>query len=81
ASTDLRLFHETKVDAEAERARLEKEKSKIEQSLAQARRQLENQEFVSRAPRDVVRGVEKRCEELRMHYEKLVQSLDHLTSA
>ncbi|HEV2417583.1 MAG TPA: valine--tRNA ligase, partial [Terriglobia bacterium] len=46
ASTDLRLFHETKVDAEAERARLEKEKSKIEQSLAQARRQLENQEFV-----------------------------------
>ncbi|MGH9352079.1 MAG: valine--tRNA ligase [Terriglobia bacterium] len=81
ASTDLRLFHEAKVDLEAERARLEKEKSKIEQSLAQARRQLENQEFISRAPRDVVRGVEKRCEELTAHYEKVVQSLDRLAGA
>ncbi|MGH9402108.1 MAG: valine--tRNA ligase [Terriglobia bacterium] len=81
ATTDLRLFHEAHMDIEAERARLEKEKGKIEQSLAQARSQLENQGFLSRAPRDVVRGVEKRREELSAHYEKVVQSLDRLTGA
>ncbi|MGH9397713.1 MAG: valine--tRNA ligase [Terriglobia bacterium] len=78
ASLDLRLFHETRVDAGAERARLEKEKTKIEQSLSQAQRQLENQEFMSRAPRDVVRVVEKRHRELTAHYQKVVESLARL---
>lgn len=80
-SLDLRLFHETQVDAVAERARLEKEKNKIEQSLTQTRRQLDNQEFLSRAPRDVVRSVEKRHEELSAHYEKVIQSLDRIAGA
>lgn len=80
ATTDLRLFHEVKIDPAAERARLEKEKSKIESSLAQTRRQIENQEFVSRAPREVVRGVEKRRDELAAQYEKLLESLERLMS-
>ena len=35
ASFDLRILHEEKVDHEAERARLQKEKQKLEQQLAQ----------------------------------------------
>ncbi|HEX5482466.1 MAG TPA: class I tRNA ligase family protein, partial [Terriglobia bacterium] len=78
ASTDLRLFHEVRVDAAAERARLEKEKQKLEQSISQAQRQLENQEFLSRAPREVVQGVEQRHAELSTHYRKILESLERL---
>ena len=45
ASFDLRILHEEKVDHEAERARLQKDKQKLEQQLAQVRTQLGNQEF------------------------------------
>ena len=45
ASFDLRILHEEKVDHEAERARLQKEKQKLEQQLAQVRGQLEQPGF------------------------------------
>jgi valyl-tRNA synthetase len=75
---DLRLFHEEPVDHEAERARLQKEREKLERQLAQVKKQLENQEFLSRAPRDVVRGVEHRHSELNVHYRKVMESLERL---
>ncbi len=75
---DVRLFHETQIDPEAERARLQKEKEKLEKALAQAQKQLENQEFMSRAPRDVVRGVEKRCAELNAQLRRLLESFERL---
>ena len=75
---DIRLFLDEPVDTEAERARLEKEKAKIEQSLEQIKKQLDNPSFVSRAPKEVVRGAELRHRELGAHYKKVVESLARL---
>ncbi|MGD0456678.1 MAG: valine--tRNA ligase [Terriglobia bacterium] len=75
---DLRIFHEEPADHEAERSRLRKEKEKLERALAQAKAQLENQEFAERAPREVVRGVEHRHSEMNDRYKKVVESLERL---
>ncbi len=78
AAFDLRLFHEAPEDHEAERARLQNDKSKIERQLVGVKKQLENEEFRNRAPREVVRGVEHRYRELSAHYQKVVESLERL---
>jgi valyl-tRNA synthetase len=77
-SFDLRVFHEESVDRGAERARLTKEKDKLERELARVTTQLENQEFRARAPRDVVRGVEHRHSQLTSHYQKVLDSIERL---
>ncbi len=77
-SFDLRILHEEKVDHEAERARLQKEKQKLEQQLAQVRTQLANQDFLARAPREIVRGAEHRLRELKEHLRKVSESLERL---
>ncbi len=78
AAVDLRIFHDQHIDPEAERARLQRQKEKLEESLAQTRGQLENEAFRSRAPRDVVRGVEHRHAELADQYRKVLESLERL---
>ncbi|HEV2349909.1 MAG TPA: valine--tRNA ligase [Terriglobia bacterium] len=78
ATFDLRILHEEKLDPAAERLRLEREKEKLEQALSQSQKQLDNQGFVSRAPRDVVRGVERRHAELTEHLGKVAESLERL---
>ena len=78
-SFDLRVLHEEKVDSEAERARLAEEKQKLERFLVQARAQLGNQNFVERAPKEVVRGAEHRERELAEQYRKVVESLERLS--
>jgi valyl-tRNA synthetase len=75
---DVRLFHEAGVDREAERARLLKDREKTENALAQAQKQLENESFMSRAPREVVRGVEQRHAELTAQLRRVVDSLERL---
>jgi valyl-tRNA synthetase len=75
---DLRILHEEKVDHAAEGARLRREKAKLERQLAQVNAQLSNSEFLSRAPREVVRGVEHRRAELTQHYQKVLESLEKL---
>ena len=75
---DVRLFHEAGVDREAERARLLKDREKTGKALAQAKKQLENQEFMSRAPREVVRGVEQRHAELTTQLRRILESLERL---
>jgi len=75
---DLRILHEEKVDPAAERLRLEREKESLEQALAQSKKQLDNKNFMDRAPRDVVRGVERRFAELTEHYRKVLESLKGL---
>jgi valyl-tRNA synthetase len=76
---DLRIFHEKTIDRSAERERLAKEKGKLEQSMLQTERQLHNEEFLSRAPREVVRKVEQRHAELSTHLRKINESLDRLS--
>jgi len=80
ASFDLRVLYEQaeKVDRTAERARLEKEKQKLDQQLAQIRNQLSNQQFLARAPREVVRAAEQRLNELTVHLQKVAESLERL---
>jgi valyl-tRNA synthetase len=78
ASFDLRLLHEEKVDPEAERTRLQKDKTKLEQQLAQVRTQLSNQDFLARAPKEIVRGAEHRLTELEEHLRKISESLERL---
>jgi valyl-tRNA synthetase len=75
---DVRLFHEAAVEPEAERVRMQKEKEKLEKALAQGERQLQNQDFLSRAPRDVVRGVERRHAELSAQLRRVLASLERL---
>jgi valyl-tRNA synthetase len=77
-SFDLRLFHEERIDQKAEFARLQKEKEKLERELTRVANQLENEEFRSRAPRDVVRGVEHRHSQLSLHYRKVLDSIERL---
>ncbi|MDE3178729.1 MAG: class I tRNA ligase family protein, partial [Acidobacteriota bacterium] len=78
---DLRLFHDSRKDAQGERERLGREMAKIEQFLSQTQRQLENEEFMSRAPAGVVRGVEKRHKELSVLYQNLLDSIGRLDGA
>jgi valyl-tRNA synthetase len=79
ASFDLRILHEEKIDPAAERTRLEKEKQRLEQQLAQVKGQLGNQDFIARAPQEIVRGAEHRRKELEEHLRKVVESLERLT--
>jgi valyl-tRNA synthetase len=75
----LRVFHEQPADQDAEFARLEKEKEKTEQVLAQVQKQLDNEDFRARAPQEVVRGVERRRTELAGHLRKILESLERFT--
>ena len=71
----MRVFYEQPVDHEAELARLEKEKQKTEQALAQVQKQLDNEHFVARAPQEVVRSVTRRRDELTEHLRRIRESI------
>jgi valyl-tRNA synthetase len=71
----LRVFYEQPVDHDAELARLEKEKQKTEQALAQVQKQLDNEHFVARAPQEVVRSVTRRRDELTKHLRRIRESI------
>jgi len=75
---DLRLFYERPFDKDAEVARLDRELIKTKQQLDQIERQLENDGFRSRAPKDVVAGAERRRAELSDQYQRLSESLAKL---
>jgi valyl-tRNA synthetase len=75
----LRIFHEQQVDHDAELARLEKEKEKTERALAQVQKQLDNEDFLARAPQEVVRTVAHRRAELAEHLRKTLESLERFT--
>ncbi len=76
ATFSLRLLHKERVDPQADRMRLEKEKAKLEQALAQAERQLQNRDFVERAPQQVVATVEQRRAEVAVQLRKIGESLE-----
>ena len=76
---DLRIFHEEPADQEVELARLKKEKEKTEQALAQVQKQLDNENFLARAPKEVVRAVQHRCAELAEHLRKILESLERFS--
>ncbi len=71
------VFHK-KINAAAERERLSKELKKMESELANAQRQLGNQQFLEKAPEQVVAGMRKRTGELDVLLTKTRQALAEL---
>ena len=77
-SLDLRLLAEKTVDRQAERARLLKEKVRTEHQLEAVEAQLNNPEFLHRAPQEVVRTVTRRRAVLAELLRKIEESLGPL---
>ncbi len=80
ARFDVRLVYEKKVDVAAERARLTKDLEKLEKEQANGERQLGNEQFVAKAPAQVVEKLRIRVGELKGLIEKNRKNLDELDS-
>ncbi|MEJ2009931.1 MAG: valine--tRNA ligase [Acidobacteriota bacterium] len=78
AAFEFQLLYEKKIDLGAERSRLGKERAKLEQALERVKKQLENRNFLDRAPQDVVQATESRRTELESQFQKVVESLERL---
>jgi valyl-tRNA synthetase len=72
------LVYEQKVDATAERERLTKDRTKLENELANAHRQLGNEQFLAKAPANVVDGIRRRAGEVELLIEKVKTALGKL---
>jgi valyl-tRNA synthetase len=72
---DVTLLYEKQVDAVAERERLTKELKKLETELANAERNLGNENFLAKAPAQVIEGIRKRKAELVVLLEKSRKAL------
>ena len=70
ARFDVRVVYEKKIDVEAERERLKKELDRIDREIANGQRQLGNEQFLAKAPAQVVEGIRKRAGELVVLREK-----------
>ena len=78
ARFDVRVLFEQKIDVAAERERLTKELAKIEKEMGNAERQLANENFLAKAPAQVVEGLRKRRQELKVLEEKNHAALNAL---
>jgi valyl-tRNA synthetase len=78
ARFDVHVVYERKVDVAAERARLTKDLEKIEKEFANNQRQLGNEQFLAKAPANVVEGLRRRAEELSGLIEKIRKQLNEL---
>jgi valyl-tRNA synthetase len=78
ARFEVRVIYERKIDAVAERERLNKELAKLTQELARGTAQLGNEAFLSKAPANVVEGLRKRKGEVESLIEKIKAALEEL---
>jgi valyl-tRNA synthetase len=78
ARFDVRLVYEQKIDVAAEREKLTKELEKAEKERGNGERQLGNEQFVAKAPAQVVEKLRVRVEELKVLGEKIAKKLDEL---
>jgi valyl-tRNA synthetase len=78
---DMRLLVPMKgiIDVDAEQARLEKQKQKIEADLARTNGKLGNEKFVNNAPADVVTQERQRAAEFTKTIAQLDEQLEKLT--
>jgi valyl-tRNA synthetase len=76
AEYDVALIYEKQVDVAADRERLNKELKKLEGELANAERNLANEQFLAKAPAHVVDGIKKRRGELQVLIEKAREALE-----
>lgn len=75
---EVAVVYEQKVDVAAERERLTKELKKLEGQLANAQRQLGNEQFLSKAPAHVVEGLKKQESEIKTLLAKIQAALGKL---
>jgi valyl-tRNA synthetase len=78
ARFEVALIYEQKIDVAAETERITKELNKNKVLLASAETRLNNQQFLSKAPPEIVEGLKKQVEELKVIIEKLRRRLDGL---
>jgi valyl-tRNA synthetase len=78
SSFDVAVAYQKPVDPAAERARLQKELKKYEGEMANAQRQLGNQQFLAKAPAQVVEGIRRRQGELEVLLAKTRSALKEL---
>ncbi|HEV2182246.1 MAG TPA: hypothetical protein VGR39_01080, partial [Candidatus Acidoferrales bacterium] len=76
---DLRIqFEGEPVDAKAETAKLKKEKERLEKDIASKKQRLADDTFRSRAPAEIVRGLDATLAERQIEYQKIVERLAQL---
>ncbi len=78
ARFDVHVVYERKVDVAAECERLKKELEKIEKGIASGERQLGNEQFLAKAPANVVENLRKQRQELGVLKEKTEEKLKEL---
>jgi len=78
ARFDVRLVYEKKIDVAAECLRLKKELEKIEKGISSGQRQLGNEQFLAKAPANVVENLRKQQQELAVLEQKTRSKLSEL---
>jgi len=79
ARFDVHVVYERKIDVAAECERLRKELEKIEKGIAGGQRQLGNEQFLAKAPANVVENLRKQQQELAVVREKTVSKMKELS--
>jgi len=78
ARFDVHVVHERKIDVGAECERQKKELERLEKAIANGQRQLGNEQFLAKAPQNVVENLRKQQQELAVLKEKTVSKLKEM---
>ena len=78
ARFDVHVVYERKIDLGSECERLKKELERVEKVIGTNQKQLDNPQFVSRAPQNVVENLKKQHQELAVLKEKTVSKMKEL---
>ena len=78
ARFDVHVLYERKIDVASECERLKKELDKFEKGIANGQRQLGNENFLAKAPQNVVEGLRKQQQELAVLKEKTLSKLKEI---
>jgi len=78
ARFDVHVVYERKIDVGAECERLKKELERLEKGVSSGQRQLSNEQFLAKAPQNVVENLRKQQQELAVLKDKTVSKLKEL---
>jgi len=78
ARFDVQVIYERKIDVSAECERLRKELERLEKGVSSGQRQLSNEQFLAKAPQNVVESLRKQQQELAVLKDKTVSKLKEL---
>ena len=78
ARFDLHVVYERKIDVAVECEKLRKELERLEKETANNQRQMNNQQFLAKAPASVVEGLRNRAAELAVLLQKTKSKLEEL---